>query len=579
MIPQRLKLRQRPRRGAIAVLAAILLVVMIGMIAFALDVGYITLVRSQLQVAADSAVLAAAASTNLARADMEGVARQYGADNLAAGRPVQLKSADIEYGNWDTSTRVFTPSASVGNAVRVTARTDQNTSGKTPLFFARIFNRGSVSQQASAVATVNPRDIAFVIDLSGSMNDDTDPDNTQGINSTYAGQGYPTIGSDLVNQVYADFGYNASYPNEPVQWIGQPLGVTSGGDPLTKLSSKTGPLSSSSIPVKYRITSSDSSTVRKQKAYSWAMDVQFPQVMPAAKPTPNSTTNYAYWAKYLDSNYTKIGYRSYVHFMMYYGREMKPDGATYVPLSRFSPVCPRHSESTAGGTFSFPPREQPTHAARRATIAAINLIKSRNQNISDTNQRDWVSIITFDKLNPAPVVLLSLTGDYDTAMQACTNLQATDDSAACTATETGLMTAAAHIKPQNQGGRGRTATDKIVVLLTDGMPNLYSSSASQIGSYITQNPSSNFYSTGSKYPQDAALMQTSMIQGNHWYLYPVGIGLGCDYNFMDRMARTGATANSSGQGPRGSGNPADYEARLTEIFQQIITNPKLHLVQ
>jgi Flp pilus assembly protein TadG len=574
-----LKRKPQSRRGAIVVLAAIFLVVMVGMIAFALDVGYIALVRSQLQAAADSAALAAAASTNLARADMETIAKRYAADNLAAARPVQLRSADIEYGYWDTNTRRFAPSASVGNAVRVTTRTDQNSGGQTQLFFARIFNTSTVSQQASAVATVNPRDIAFVVDLSGSMNDDTDPGNTQSINSTYAGQGYPTVGSDLLNQVYADFGFNASYPNEPVQWIGQPLGVTSDGDPLSKLKSKTGPLSSSSIPSKYRIKSSDSSTVRKQKAYSWAMDVQIPQVMPAAKPTPNSSTNYSYWANYLDSNYTQIGYRSYVHFMMYNGRDLKPDGVNYTPLSRFSPVCPWHPESTAGGTFSFPPREQPTHAARRAMIAGINLIKDRNQNISDMNQRDWVSIITFDKLNPAPVVLLSLTGDYQTAMQSCTSLQACDDSAACTATETGLITAANHIKPQNQGGHGRTATDKIVVLLTDGMPNLYSSSSGQVNSYISQHPSSDFYGTGNRYPQDAALMQTSMIQGNRWYLYPVGIGLGCDYNFMDRMARMGATANSSGQGPRGSGNPADYEARLTEIFQNIITNPKLRLVQ
>ena len=33
---------------------------------------------------------------------------------------------------------------------------------------------------------MNPRDIAFVIDLSGSMNDDTEPDNTAGINSNFA---------------------------------------------------------------------------------------------------------------------------------------------------------------------------------------------------------------------------------------------------------------------------------------------------------------------------------------------------------------------------------------------------------
>ena len=74
-------------------------------------------------------------------------------------------------------------------------------------------------------------------------------------------------------------------------------------------------------------------------------------------------------------------------------------------------------------------------------------------------------------------------------------------------------------------------------------------------------------------------MQTSMVQGNNWYLYPVGIGLGCNYDFMDRMARMGATANNSGESARGTGNPAQYEAVLTQIFQNIITNPKLRLVQ
>jgi hypothetical protein len=59
----------------------------------------------------------------------------------------------------------------------------------------------------------------------------------------------------------------------------------------------------------------------------------------------------------------------------------------------------------------------------------------------------------------------------------------------------------------------------------------------------------------------------------------VGIGLECDYGFMDRLARMGSTADQDGESPRGSGNPADYEQRLTEIFQHIITNPKLRLVK
>lgn len=57
-------------------------------------------------------------------------------------------------------------------------------------------------------------------------------------------------------------------------------------------------------------------------------------------------------------------------------------------------------------------------------------------------------------------------------------------------------------------------------------------------------------------------MQCMTMQGNHWMAFPVGIGLGCNYDFMGRCARMGGTANSDGQGPRGSGNPAEYEQRL-----------------
>jgi len=565
------------RRGAITVLAAILVVVMLGLVAFAVDIGVVCLARTQLQVAADSAALAAAASANLPRDEMETVAKRYASSNFVVSQPIQPNSTDIEYGTWDTSYRRFTPSATPGNAVRVTVRADRADGTAVPLFFARVFNIHTVNQQASAVACTNPRDIAFVVDLSGSMNNDTDPDRTNQINSTFASQGYPTIGTELMQQLYSDFGYGA-FPG-PTQCIGQPLGVSpNDGDPLSELMDKNGPLSKSSIPTKYRIKSNDSSSVRKQKAYAWTMDVQLPQVMPAAKPTPNSATNYNYWAQYLDDNAKKIGYRSYAHFMMYHGCDLKPDGVNCTPLSLQSRDCPLHSESTAAGMFDFPPREQPTHAARRAMIAAMQVIKERNDGISDSNQRDWVSIITFDNLSGGgPVVRVPLTGDYDDAMQACTQLQACSDNGASTATEAGLIAAGEHIKPRREGGFGRLATNKIVVLLTDGMPNLYVSSNSQISSYRSQYSSDNFY--GNKNAHDAALMQTSMMQRDNWSLYPVGIGLGCDYGFMDRMARMGSTANGDGESPRGSGNPAEYEDRLTEIFEQIITNPKLRLVQ
>jgi len=363
------------------------------------------------------------------------------------------------------------------------------------------------------------------------------------------------------------------------------------------------------------------------------IDNQIAQIMPNAKPTPNSSnsTSYAFWEMYLDyvilsqkitstsskgkprpsypvtvpvnqSSYhidgmsnpypdafpdatsteaqsyrNKIGYRTFVQFMMDFGREAQPVSGQYVPLSRFSSYCPWHNEATDGGTFSFPPREQPTHSARRAIIAALQIIKERNATVSDPTQRDWVSIITFDTVSGVQVAM-RLTYDYDAAMQTCTTFQAVSDINSSTATETGLITAKTHIASSGIGSHGRTYADKVVVLLTDGIPNLYSSSTSQINNYISQHSSSDFYS-GGEYAKNAALMQSTQMQLQKWMVFPVGIGLGCNYDFMDRAARMGGTANSDGRGPRGSGNPAEYEQRLKDIFDAIISNPKARLVK
>jgi hypothetical protein len=45
------------------------------------------------------------------------------------------------------------------------------------------------------------------------------------------------------------------------------------------------------------------------------------------------------------------------------------------------------------------------------------------------------------------------------------------------------------------------------------------------------------------------------------------------------MSRTGGTADDNGAGPRTSGNPTNYEAELSAIFEKIINNPQVRLVQ
>jgi hypothetical protein len=263
---------------------------------------------------------------------------------------------------------------------------------------------------------------------------------------------------------------------------------------------------------------------------------------------------------------------------MDFGRDLKPDDVNYSQLSINSPLCPYHSESTAGGTFSFPPREQPTHAARRALIAAIKQVKDRNASIADPNQRDWVSIVAFDTVGAGTRIVQPLTGDYTAAMQASTKLQAVGDKGASTATEAGLLLAKQHLLSPSQGGSGRPAANKVVVLVTDGVPNAYVSTAADIDKFIAANPGTNFYNNGA-YWLDAALVQAADMAKRKWNVFAVGTGLGADYDFLDRIARLGGTANAAGQSPRGTGNPAEYEQRLTDMLKDVIDSPKVRLVQ
>jgi hypothetical protein len=73
-------------------------------------------------------------------------------------------------------------------------------------------------------------------------------------------------------------------------------------------------------------------------------------------------------------------------------------------------------------------------------------------------------------------------------------------------------------------------------------------------------------------------MQTSLFAAEKGKVFPVGMGQGADYDFMDRMARFSGT-DEGGTTARGTGDPSEYESILTNIFRDIITKPGSKLVK
>ncbi len=269
------------RRGAVVIIAAVLMVVFMSMVSFAVDMGYIATVQTQLQRAADASALAAAAEMNrngLSAAITR--AQQIGSLNTSSAGPISIPTSNVTFGVWNLTTRTFTPSApgAGGNAVRVRISQTPN------LFFARAMGIGNTTVNTESIAIATPRDICFVVDLSGSMNDDTETCwSTTAINNRYASAGYPTIGNTVMQDIFTDFNLG-TFPGTNQQ-IGQGLGTfynTYSQWGYAELTKDGGPLSASTIASTYRILTTDNETQRKTKAYSWIIDNQIKTIMPNA---------------------------------------------------------------------------------------------------------------------------------------------------------------------------------------------------------------------------------------------------------------------------------------------------------
>jgi Flp pilus assembly protein TadG len=165
------------RRGMILVLATAAIIMVLGFAAFSVDVGYIALTRAQLQVAADSAAMAAAqdlppgltkgayetpseVATN-GRASAVSLAAQHKAGDVSAVYCVG--SRDVRFGQvvWDPGSNSWQKVWGVSpyNAVEVTLRRDQSgggADGPLPLFFAPVIGNQTAKLTVKAISAVVP---------------------------------------------------------------------------------------------------------------------------------------------------------------------------------------------------------------------------------------------------------------------------------------------------------------------------------------------------------------------------------------------------------------------------------------
>jgi Flp pilus assembly protein TadG len=189
---------RRPRlakrsRGAILPLTAIALVGLCGFVALSVDLGMLAVARAQCQDAADAAAVAGARSlngstgSNLSGATANAITQAT--KNQILGTTLQSSEVAVlngtyhyDYGS-QTFYPVFPPGANENyNLTQVSITHSYSTT------FANVIGVPNVTISVTSTAAHRPRDVAMVLDYSGSMNNETDLWNCE----TYLGSYYNT---------------------------------------------------------------------------------------------------------------------------------------------------------------------------------------------------------------------------------------------------------------------------------------------------------------------------------------------------------------------------------------------------
>lgn len=166
---------RRARRGAVIVLLAIMMMVFAIMAAFAIDVAYMQMVRTELRAATDAAARAGAEALSRTQDESVAVAAaiQIAALNSVAGEPLNIEAADVVLGKSEQSgdgSWSFIPGGEPTNSLRVNGRkTDGSAAGPAALHFVGLLGKEYFEPVQAATAAQLDRDIVLVLDRSGSM--------------------------------------------------------------------------------------------------------------------------------------------------------------------------------------------------------------------------------------------------------------------------------------------------------------------------------------------------------------------------------------------------------------------------
>ncbi|QGJ70753.1 Hypothetical protein PBC10988_24510 [Planctomycetales bacterium 10988] len=556
------RVRHQARQGIILVLSTFIMVIVFAMAAFAVDLGYIVLVQAQLQNAADAATLAgvielgAAIEPDQAKQNAIDEAKKVALYNEAGNRPVTLSDSDIQIGSRshdESGVTVEWGGEGPYNAIQVSAARDNPNpdapNGRLELFFADVMYHLNgkdaylASVGGSAQAHLTPRDMVFVIDRSGSMEEDSmwkngyvgGPevtaifdalfgDGSAGSGGTFSG-GEKRHPNSLSNYPGAQSLYNWCLSNDVFH-------RNKTGSQLTETQFFDQEFPANELP-------SGASSNEHWKHWKWDAFCRFMWNM------GHTNTHYTYssvgWGSFGNNQYRKFSQRQYVQFLQvngylpaYKGQDFYVYNTSGHTNNKLFPL-PVHSD--AWQNYPLVP-SNPINLVRNAALAGIEEMESGN--IEGALFFDQLGYVSYGTLATKDFYL---DPDLSEVKRAAANLVSGAYG------ENGRTNIQMGIKQGRQllteDVNHREFTTRLIVLLSDGLPNIYNDSGSS--------------NNGLAY--DNSLVQAQLAADRGIYIHTIALGEGADLDLMREIANIGNGTMFTAD--------ADDQDGLSQIFVDI----------
>lgn len=530
-----------------------MMIIMIGMVAFALDLGFMTNDKTELRRTADAAALAGAGALVNGTSPAGSAVYEYVNLNQTGGRAIPSNNVGIQYGSWNRTTKLFTAGGSQPSAVEVTL------SAQRPYFFGRVFGKTNFTTTTKAVATYQPREIMLVLDYSGSMSDDSELMSIGALGQSYIESNLATMYGELGSPTYGTLAFTPAYANLKgvaptatnmpqiyVEWQVTKAKITSTKKVKTVVLQFTDNVKQTfTMDTKNIAVQGSGSNTGKELKYVWV------------KAGANDPDGDGYGEKFedTDSNVLKAFGLNTVTYPY-------PDGSwsEYVEYVKESSVI-----------------EDAGYYKKYGYLTWINYLQEKHDSYEDTPDLWKTSEQPVTAVKDAVQMFFSYMQEVDTADRIGFTIYTSSDSKAkvessltynYTTVETLVrQRQAGHYQPYTNIGDGikigladllanaRTNAKKLIVLMTDGQANLPNSGGGPDAYCITQ----AYAAAAAKVP-----------------IICISLGSGADTSIMQQIADITGGVHFNIQG----GQTADqYEEALKGVFRQVADDRPLQLVQ